>query len=255
LSQPQQQQQQQSQQQASQSETTQTQIPTGSLSSSSSSYPSQKQLVCSKNFQQYGAVACQIHAKGVHTNLLMDVDVSEDGLWAFAGVLRGSMELVAVHLGHLNVVSSAASITPVGMQQTTQDRFCATGGNITALSSRTNLLDHVTVFRHSDAKLRGFGACTRLKTQQQDTAANAKPKYLLFTGKAIKNIHIWSFEPPDRPDAQPIWQCLYDTQTNGNTIKMLQFRYNGAGSLLGVSKSDGQKLRVWDLSHDNKVSQ
>jgi hypothetical protein len=130
---------------------------------------------------------------------------------------------------------------------------CATGGATTALSARTNLLDHVTVFRHSDAKLRGFGACTRLKTQQQDTAANgAKPKYLLFTGKAIKNIHIWSFEPPDRPDAQPVWQCLYDTQTNGNTIKMLQFRYNGVGALLGVSKSDGQKLRVWDLSHEQQ---
>jgi hypothetical protein len=130
---------------------------------------------------------------------------------------------------------------------------CATGGATTALSARTNLLDHVTVFRHSDAKLRGFGACTRLKTQQQDTAANgAKPKYLLFTGKAIKNIHIWSFEPPDRPDAQPVWQCLYDTQTNGNTIKMLQFRYNGVGALLGVSKSDGQKLLVWDLSHEQQ---
>jgi hypothetical protein len=173
------------------------------------------------------------------------------------------MELVAVHLGHLEAScpSKSNSNSNSNSNNNTTDDIdgdsCATGGTATtALSARTNLLDHVTVFRHSDAKLRGFGACTRLKTQQQQHttgSANNKPKYLLFTGKAIKNIHIWSFEPPDRPDAQPIWQCLYDTQTNGNTIKMLQFRYNGEGSLLGVSKSDGQKLRVWDLSHEQQM--
>ena len=58
-------------------------------------------MVLSKEHQQFGAVACQIHAKGVHTSLLMDVDVAEDCQWCFAGVVRGSMELTAVHLGAL----------------------------------------------------------------------------------------------------------------------------------------------------------
>ena len=58
-----------------------------------------KNLVNSHSNQQYGAVACQIHARGVHTSLLMDVAVSEDGLYAFGGVQRGSVELAAVYLG------------------------------------------------------------------------------------------------------------------------------------------------------------
>ena len=49
--------------------------------------------------RRYGAVACQVHARGVHTSLLMDVAVSEDGLYAFGGVQRGSVELAAVYLG------------------------------------------------------------------------------------------------------------------------------------------------------------
>jgi WD40 repeat protein len=166
-------------------------------------------LVCSKAHQRYGAVACQIHARGVHTSLLMHVDCSEDGLYCFGGVIRGSMELVAVDIS-----------------------------NITN-SSGKDLLDLIRVHRHSDAKLKGFGACTRLQGETQ--------KYLLLTGKGIKNIHIWSFEP-NNPTEQ--WQCLYDTQTNGNTISILHWRYDPNGLLQAMSKSDSQKLRVWDLSHE-----
>lgn len=49
-------------------------------------------------------------------------------------------------------------------------------------------------------------------------------------------------------DAQ--WIQLYDTQTNGNTITYLQFRYDPNGLLQGISKSDDQKLRVWDISYE-----
>ena len=56
-------------------------------------------MVDSRSNQRYGAVSCQIHARGVHTSLLMDVAVSEDGLYAFGGVQRGSVELAAVYLG------------------------------------------------------------------------------------------------------------------------------------------------------------
>jgi WD40 repeat protein len=166
-------------------------------------------MVCSKTYQRYGAVACQIHAKGVHTSLIMKVDVSPDGLYAFGGVARGSMELVAVDLSKL------------------QDQ---TG----------DILDHISVETHSDAKLRGFGACTRLKGTN---------KYLLLTGKGIKNIHIWAFSPLSKNHK---WECLYDTQTNGNTITFLHFRYHTSGHLQALSKSDGQKVRVWDLQHEQQ---
>jgi hypothetical protein len=175
----------------------------------------------------------------------MDVDVSPDGLWCFAGVLRGSMELLAVHLGALEASYDARSPPTQPPQQDTLRRLNTTNNKSNGKHhNHPNLLDHVTVYRHQDAKLRGFGACTKLQTKQ--------PKYLLFTGKAIKNIHIWSFEPPRHPQAEPRWTQLYDTNTNGNTIKLLQFRHDPLGNLQGVSKSDGQKLRVWDLRPEEK---
>ncbi len=113
--------------------------------------------VMSKSHQHFGAVACQIHAKGVITSLLMDVDCSEDGSFAFGGVLRGSTELVAVHLSPL---------------ESYHDQYSSEAGKVC-------ILDLIKVYRYSDAKLKGFGACTRLK----DTT---RPEYRLFTGKGIK---------------------------------------------------------------------
>jgi hypothetical protein len=50
-----------------------------------------------------------------------------------------------------------------------------------------------------------------------------------------------------------VWTCLYDTQTNGTSITQLYFRHNAHGILQGISKSDnGQKLRVWDLSYEQR---
>jgi hypothetical protein len=68
-------------------------------------------------------------------------------------------------------------------------------------------------------------------------------------------MHIWSFIPPKQGYSQPTWQCLYDTPTNGNTISHLRFRYDSNGLLQGLSKSDDQKLRVWDLSFEQKTSE
>ena len=191
-------------------------------------------VVDSKRHQRYGAVACQIHAKGVHTSLRMHVELSEDGLWCFAGVLRGSMELIAISLADL---------------QAAYDRYeqKARGGaanHSDEEESAPDLLDHLTVFRHSDAKLRGFGACTRLQHSG---------RYLLFTGKSIKNIHIWSFDPPATPGQDPVLVQLYDTSTNGNTISFLQFRrHSTTGALQAISKSVDQRLRVWDLSAEEE---
>jgi WD40 repeat protein len=180
-------------------------------------------MVASKHFQKYGAVACQIHARGVHTDLLMDVDVAQDGQYCFAGVQRGSTELHAVHLGDLEAACTSSA-------------------------PKKNLLDYVQVHVHSDAKLKGFGACSRVVSKN----GLHRPKYLLLTGKAIKNIHIWSFEPPHQ-GKPAVWQQLYDTQTNGNTISLLSFCVTESSQkLLAVSKSDNQKLRLWDLSHEQE---
>lgn len=51
---------------------------------------------------------------------------------------------------------------------------------------------------------------------------------------------------------EPSWQCLYDTPTNGNTITYLNFRRDSNGLLQGISKSDDQKLRIWDLSYEER---
>ena len=198
-------------------------------------------LVDSKDNQLYGAVAGQIHAKGVHTSLLMTVDIAPDCRWCFAGVLRGSMELLALDLTELE--DHYWNTECHGRQEEQEEEE----------EPATNLLDHVTVYRHADAKLRGFGACTRLQHS---------PSYLLLTGKAIKNIHIWKFTPPpprssndSGPALVPTWVQLYNTQTNGTTIQFLQFRRcpgtNNTTRLEALSKSDGQKLRVWDLTSED----
>eukprot|EP00978_Attheya_sp_CCMP212_P026092 scaffold85134_cov51-Attheya_sp.AAC.6 len=197
----------------------------GTTSSIGDSKQKKKNLmVFSKCHQNYGAVACQIQAKGVHTSLLMDVACTEDGMFAFGGVSRGSVELVAVDLSQIEL---------------RHDNSCAKS------QPNVDILDLIQVYRHSDAKLKGFGACTRLRNNSSDPD---ELKYLLLTGKGIKNIHIWSFSPPTTTRKEPLWQCLYDTQTNGNTITYLHFRYDPVGLLQGISKSDDQKLRVWDLS-------
>ena len=253
--------------------------------------------VCSKSNEQFGAVAAQIHAKGVITSLLMDVAIAQDGLYAFGGVLRGSMELIAVDLSKVEAYHDALSAasggreTRVGTGTGGSDEF-GHGGN----SCGVDILDLVSVYRHSDAKLKGFGACTRLRK-------GGEVEYRLFTGKGIKvstryrvvlrgyilnghpftiyftslfcanlyvassslsplpslptqkNIHIWSFIPESSTRSEPQWQCLYDTPTNGNTIKYLHFRYDPNGLLQGISKSDDQKLRVWDLSCEQGTNQ
>lgn len=118
---------------------------------------SKEKIVMSNSHQNFGAVACQIHARGVITSLLMHVACSEDGSFAFGGVLRGSTELVAVDLSPL-------------------ERF---HDNYQSGSEDSCILDLIKVHRYSDAKLKGFGACTRVKN-------TGRPEYRLFTGKGIK---------------------------------------------------------------------
>ncbi len=65
---------------------------------------------------------------------------------------------------------------------------------------------------------------------------------------SLQNIHIWSYQPSRlEKDEDSVWTCLYDTPGNGTSINQLYFRHNAHGTLQGISKSDDQKLRVWDL--------
>jgi len=89
---------------------------------------------------------------------------------------------------------------------------------------------------------------TRL-TDGRDTSNSS---YRLFCGKGIKNIHIWSFTPPSPISPDPKWECIYDTQSNGMTVEYLSFR-RGKEGLQGVSKSQGQCIRLWDLSVEEQV--
>jgi hypothetical protein len=131
-------------------------------SSKHTAHRAKQRMVASKSFQNYGAVACQILARGVITSLLMDVSCCEDGKYAFGGVLRGSTELVAVDLSLLEKY---------------HDVYLDDDRNEQGL--KTDILDLIKVHRHSDAKFKGFGACIRLKN-------TSRVEYRLFTGKGIK---------------------------------------------------------------------
>lgn len=180
-------------------------------------------LVASKWCQSYGAVACQIHARGVHTDL--QTQVTSCGNYIFGGVQRGAVELYAMDVQALEGAAASNNMK----------------------RKRKNILDYIKVHVHSDAKLKGLGASIELKNQ-------SRPTFLLLTGRGIKNIHIWKFQPPIDGDDVCVWEQLYDTQTNGNTIHMLSFyRSPTTRQLYGVSKSDCQKLRLWDLTHEEEA--
>lgn len=127
--------------------------------------------------QRYGAVACQIHSRGVHTNLLMDVAISEDGLYAFGGVLRGSVELVAVDLGCVEEY--------IDEKLDSLNKCADVAATSSVSNSVVSILDLIQVDRHADAKLRGFGACTRLWNGWERSKSD-RPEYLLLSGKGIK---------------------------------------------------------------------
>ena len=136
-----------------------------------------KNLVNSHSNQQYGAVACQIHARGVYTSLLMDMDVSEDGLYAFGGVQRGSVELAAVYLGDVESYLDERQEKKEKNKRNQRNK---------EVDETPGLLDLIQVDRHADAKLKGFGACVRLLNGWGRATSGERPEYLLFTGKGIK---------------------------------------------------------------------
>jgi hypothetical protein len=169
---------------------------------------------CSYTHQRFGAVAVQLEAKGVHRSLMLQVDVSPDAQWFFAGALRGSMELAAIYIGDLEAALSRPA-------------------------EPGNLLELVKVYTHSDAKLRGLEACTCFPTM------TGSSQYLLLTGRGIKNCHVWRFVPPTSCRPYPLFEAIMNLPTNGTTIKFLHFQEKPF--LQAVTKSDDMKVQVWDL--------
>lgn len=162
-----------------------------------------------------GLEVAHIRAKGMHTNLLATVRITEDCRFGFVGVLKGSMEMIAIDMSRLPIWTT---------------------------KRRQSLRELISIYSHSDSKLRGFGAVCRVKLHQESSQA----EYRLLCGRGIKNIHIWSFVPDATGHSPPQWTCLLDMPTNGNTIETMSFRKGGNEVL---SKSAGMSIRVWDLTN------
>ncbi|CAM9746818.1 unnamed protein product, partial [Choristocarpus tenellus] len=199
-----------------------------------------------------GTAVAQIKAKGMYSNTRVEchIETSEDGRFAFAGLLRGSQEMKAIDLIDLPRWTTLPSRKEARSSSYTVDvESC------------------VRTHRHVDPKLRGFGAVAVVR---KPTVAE-KGEYRLFCGRGIKNIHVWSFKPPhprrnatqrsrsgsdaseeeekekekEEEEDHGEWRCLYDTHTNGATVELVAFRNGG---LEGISKSTDSNIRVWDLS-------
>ncbi|CAN0544325.1 unnamed protein product, partial [Ectocarpus sp. 12 AP-2014] len=171
-----------------------------------------------------------------NTRVECHVEASEDGRFIFAGLLRGSSEMLALDISDLPSLNA----------------------------SRVDLNRLIRTYSHSDGKLKGFGAAAAVRTGP-DRREWGK-RYRLFCGRGIKNIHVWSFVPDlasgggaaggsggggcgrgksGRGGGQ--WTCLYDTHTNGATVELVAFRNGG---LEGISKARCRPL--WDLSSEEK---
>lgn len=193
---------------------------------------------------QHGFVVGHIRAKGLHTSLLLSVHVSDDSRFCFAGVMKGSSELVAVDLGGLPCAWSN-----IGGRKHGSGDF----GEFP--------IELIKNYNHCDPKLRGFCAAVLLSSPSSSKSCldeDASPVtfpavYRLACGRGIKNVHVWQFEPDcfvydnasNTSIRQPKWTCLYDVASNGNTIETIAFRHHGHQVL---SKSAGVPLRVWTLS-------
>jgi hypothetical protein len=197
-----------------------------------------------------------IRAKGMHTNLLVTVKFSPDNRFGFAGVMKGSMEMLAVDVGQIPLWHESALVggKPVPKLIGRKTKGVVTIDQL-GLRSVSKAAPLVCTSSHLDPKLRGFAAVTRLRTDTE--------KYLLVCGRGIKNVHVWLFAPSSQAEVPSKWSCLYDVATNGVTIEALGFRERLLPSLADgspsyrlemVSKSSGMGIRVWDLSHFEEES-
>jgi hypothetical protein len=154
---------------------------------------------------------------------LVHVEVSQDGEMIFAGVYKGMTALLAWDMK-----------------------------GISSKSIKNGTFIHaVRCHRHTNARLKGFGASTLV----ENDAASTKTEYRLLCGLGIKNINIWSVTfDKDRSDSelvQPEWECIFMGVTNGTSVELVAFRNGGREA---ISKSSGQKLRLWDITDIDDVT-
>jgi hypothetical protein len=231
--------------------------------------------------QRNGTFLAHIRPKGMHTSFKLNVKITEDCRLCFAGVLKGSSEMLAIDLSAYQL--SWNKNNPSALQKTN-------GKNkINSSSFDSSCIANFLLFSYSDAKLRGFGAATcitlpdtsrsepvlvsseEVKPETHENGdeslsnavvpvASSSPgfrKYLLACGMGIKNVHVWQVIIYDILSAEEMaanplrqkrdeWSCIYDVATNGMTITHLGFRNEGRELL---TKSSSMNLRVWDLSN------
>ena len=134
-----------------------------------------------------GKLIGHIKAKGLHTNLLLHVQLTDDCRFCFAGVMKGSSELLAIDLGKLPLPWT--------------DALSATSPRNGKAAPIFNDVE-IPVYCHADAKLRGFGAAARVFPYGgQDKALDkyrASSVYRLACGRGIKNVHVWQFTPGNK---------------------------------------------------------
>lgn len=171
-----------------------------------------------------GCLIGHIRAKGLVTNLMLTVKVTEDSRFCFAGVHKGSMEMIALDLGKLPSWSELS--------------------NAASAKRKIAYNDLITNHSRSDPKLRGFGAVIRVQGARNTVFGTCESaKYILACGRGIKNVHLWTFSPDSA--GGPEWSFVYDVASNGNTIEQVNFRDGGRQT---HSKSAGMCVRVWDMS-------
>ncbi|CAN0462741.1 unnamed protein product, partial [Ectocarpus sp. 12 AP-2014] len=201
-----------------------------------------------------GTIVAQIKSKGMFSNTRVEchVEASEDGRFIFAGLLRGSSEMLALDISDLP-----------------RWRTLPAGEEASLNASRVDLNRLIRTYSHSDGKLKGFGAAAAVRTGP-DRREWGK-RYRLFCGRGIKNIHVWSFVPDlasgggaaggsggggggrgksGRGGGQ--WTCLYDTHTNGATVELVASLLFRPSPPCGPKQSTDANVRVWDLSSEEK---
>ncbi|OQR99341.1 hypothetical protein ACHHYP_06906 [Achlya hypogyna] len=164
-----------------------------------------------------GVVLEHITARGMYTTLRVHVVIPEDGRFIFAGVYRGSTEILVIDIASIVLPSETIGVPTA----------------------------EVVTHSYNDAKLRGFGAVRAVPGDSLITT-----EYLVLCGLGIKNLHLWRFywDPSSEDDESKwTWQCVFDRQTNGISLEYLSF---GPGPNQLISKSEHQAIRVWTLSDD-----
>ncbi|RHY62338.1 hypothetical protein DYB38_000248 [Aphanomyces astaci] len=190
----------------------------GSLETDATASIDENKLVFRK-----GVVLEHISARGMYTQLRVNVVIPDDGRFIFAGVYRGSTEILVIDIDSIRLPTDVVGVPTA----------------------------EVNTHSYSDAKLRVLHAmhtiCMRYGSNWFEALVLeglcSTTEYQVLCGLGIKNLHLWRFywDPTCRDDdSKWTWQCIFDRQTN----EYLAF---GAAPNQIISKSEHQSVRVWTI--------